>query len=183
MLLSAGSDLGAFGKVNPPLRRKEDCEALREAFARGTIDILVSDHAPHTIEEKSESFQLAPSGIPGVETNVPVMLSLLKRQFVTLERFVEATSTLPAKIFGLNKGSIAVGRDADFIVVDLKETCELRADMLHSKCAWTPFEGREVIFPRAVLLGGKTVVRDGCLMNERLGRLVGDSQALGRALP
>jgi dihydroorotase len=174
MLLNSGMNLGAFGKVNPPLRRNEDNDALRTAFFNGSIDILVSDHAPHTIEEKGEGFSSAPSGIPGVETSVPITLPLLKKNLMSLNRFVDATSALPARIFGLNKGAIRVGCDGDLIVVDMKDVKKIKSDELHSKCGWTPFEGFEAIFPQAVFLRGEMIVKDGNLLEERNGRFIGE---------
>jgi dihydroorotase len=172
MLLNVNSDLKAFGKVNPPLRKKSDNEVLRRAFASGAIDIMASDHAPHTIEDKSGEFMEAPSGIPGVETSIPIMLRLLKKDFISLPRFVEATGTKPASLFGLNKGLIKTGYDADLIVVDMKDVGKIKADKLHSKSGWTPFEGHEAIFPEAVFLRGQLVVEDGNMAEERCGRFV-----------
>lgn len=174
MLLNVDSGLKTFGKVNPPLRKKEDNEALRSAFSRGAIDVLASDHAPHTIKEKSEDFTNAPSGMPGVETNIPIMLLLVKKGFISLKRFVDATSTIPAKIFRLNKGMLKVGYDGDLIVADMKDIRKIKADGLHSKCAWTPFENHEAVFPKAVFLRGGLIVEDANLMKERGGRFVGD---------
>ncbi|MCK5548661.1 MAG: dihydroorotase family protein, partial [Thermoplasmata archaeon] len=157
MFLNVDNGPGAFGKVNPPLRRKRDNEALREALSRGAIDILVSDHAPHTMEEKEEGFARAPSGMPGVETGIPIMLNLVKKNITSLERFVKAASAAPAKIFGLNKGAIKVGSDGDLIVVDLKDVSKVRGHDLHSKCGWTPFENFEAIFPVATFVRGNLV--------------------------
>lgn len=173
LLLNVNSDLKSFGKVNPPLRRKEDNEALRNAFFNGGIDILASDHAPHTIEEKNAEFTNVPSGMPGVETNIPIMLHFVKKKFLSLNRFVEATSSLPAQMFKLNKGVIGIGYDADMVVVDIKSVRKIRADELHSKCGWTPFEKYDAIFPKAVFLRGSLIVDDGNLTDERLGRFVG----------
>jgi len=173
MLLNVNSDLKSFGKVNPPLRRKEDNEALRNAFFNGGIEILASDHAPHTIEEKSAEFAVAPSGIPGVETNIPIMLHFVKKKFLSLNRFVEAASSLPAQMFKLNKGVIGIGYDADLIVVDMMSVRKIRTDELHSKCGWTPFENHDAIFPEAVFLRGSIIVDDGNFINERLGKFIG----------
>jgi len=182
MLLNADSDLKTFGKVNPPLRKKGDNEALRSAFSKGAIDVLASDHAPHTAEEKSEDFMNAPSGIPSVETNIPIMLLLVKKGFISLKRFVDATSSIPAKIFGLNKGILKVGYDGDLIVADMKDVKKIKADGLHSKCSWTPFESHEAVFPKAVFLRGTPIVEDANLMEERRGRFVGDMESVQKPI-
>jgi dihydroorotase len=175
MLLNVDSDLKSFGKVNPPLRRKRDNETLREAFFDGTIDILASDHAPHTVSEKERDFASAPSGLPGVETGVPIMLAFVKKNLMSLERFVNASSSKAAEIFGLNKGIIKVGYDGDLAVFDMKNVAKVESENLHSKCGWTPYDGREAIFPRAVLLGGELIVEEGNLVSERKGRFVGEA--------
>jgi dihydroorotase len=174
MLLSVESDLKAFGKVNPPLRRKKDNEALREAFFDGTIDIMASDHAPHTESEKERDFASAPAGIPGVETGIPMMLAFVKRDLMSLERLVDATSRNAARIFGLNKGAVGLGYDGDLVVFDMKKVAKVESEKLHSKCGWTPFDGREAIFPEAVFLGGELIVEEGNLVSERKGKFVGN---------
>ena len=102
MLLDRDSEGKAYAKVNPPLRTKEDRLALFQAFISGEIDMLASDHAPHTIEDKEMEFDAAPSGMPGVETTVPMMLALMKRGTVLL-RYWSATAEKPASVFGLKK--------------------------------------------------------------------------------
>lgn len=159
-----------FCKVNPPLRTKEDREALLAAFASGKISMLASDHAPHTVEEKEQEFDLAPSGVPGVETSFPLMMMLVKRELLRLEVLVKAACETPARVFGLNKGLIEEGRDADLMVLDPREIKPVSFRNLHSKCGWTPFEGQEAIFPQAVLLRGQLLVEDGGLVGERNGR-------------
>jgi dihydroorotase len=173
MLLNVDSDMGAFGKVNPPLRKKRDNEVLREAFFKGIIDVLASDHAPHTISEKERDFANAPSGIPGVETSAPIILTFVKRNLMTLERFVDATSRRTASLFELNKGAIKVGRDGDLAVFDMRSVKTIKAEDLHSKCGWTPYENHEAIFPKAVFLGGEMIIEDGNLVSERKGKFVG----------
>ncbi len=159
-----------FCKVNPPLRPKADKEALLEAFASGRITMLASDHAPHTIEEKEQEFDVAPSGVPGVETSFPLMMALARKERFGLEVLVKAACEMPAQTFGLNKGVIEEGRDADLMVLDPREVTTITARKLHSKCGWTPFEGSEGIFPQAVFLRGHLLVEDGGLVGERFGR-------------
>lgn len=170
LLLDATARLGAFGKVNPPLRRPEDRDALFRAFVQGRVDIVASDHAPHTREEKEEPFAKAPAGMPGVETALPLLFRHVRRGHLSLARYVEATSARPAALFGLNKGEIEVGRQADLVVVDPRSIEPVRARRLHAKCGWTAFEGWEATFPRAVFLRGELLADEGELVAEGLGR-------------
>lgn len=168
LFLNMGADKGAFCKVNPPLRTPDDQRALWDALIDGTIDILASDHAPHTIAEKEDNeFAYAPSGIPGVETMLPLLFPYLKHNKLPLERFVNAVCEQPSTIFGLNKGTIEEGRDADLIVVDLRQETEIKGDELHSKCGWTPYEGMTAVFPRMVMVRGEIIVKDDNLEGER----------------
>ena len=154
---------GSFLKMNPPLRDPSDNEALWAGLRDGSIDIVASDHAPHLPEEKKQGIWEAPAGVPGVETLLPLMLMAVRSNLITLDRLVSATSAKPAEIFGLqNKGQIAPGRDADLVLVDTKAITRINADRLHSRADWTPYEGRQAIFPNATLVRG-TVVFDGDL--------------------
>ena len=170
LLLDGDAKLGSFGKVNPPLRRREDRQALLAAMKEGRFDAIASDHAPHTIEEKEEDFDFAPSGMPGVETTLPMMIQLVKERHLTLADVVRSTSERPAEIHGLNKGRIEVGYDADLVVIDSQASRQIKADNLHYKCAWTPYEGRLGIFPKAVFLRGEIMIEDGSQIGERCGR-------------
>ncbi len=170
LFLDKGCGKGAFAKVNPPLRTTNDKNALFQAFIDGKIDMIGSDHAPHTIEEKSESFDVALSGAPGVETTFPMLMALAKRGSLPLERLVKATSERPAEIFSLNKGKIEIGYDADLIAIDPSKMTAIKINNLHSKCGWTLFEGHEAIFPHATFSRGEMVVEDGSMVGERAGR-------------
>ena len=170
LLLDKRSKLEAYGKVNPPLRDKGDREAVFKAFRSGKIDVLASDHAPHTIEEKEQEFADAPSGMPGVETGFPLMLALVKKDQLALDVLIRAACERPAEIFGINKGRIEVGRDADLIVVDGMSMGSIAARNLHSKCGWTPFENWDAIFPLATIVRGVKIVEEGGLVGERTGR-------------
>ncbi len=172
LLLDYSRPLRAFGKVNPPLRSRKDREALWDAFARGRIDVVASDHAPHTKEEKSEKFEEAPSGVPGVATSFPLLLRLAKAERTTLERIVEVMATRPAQILGIEKGAIEIGRDADLVVVDPRDISKVTAKRVRYKCGWTPFEGMEACFPRTVYLRGERIVEGGEAVAEGLGRLI-----------
>lgn len=170
LLLDWNARIGALGKINPPLRGPEDRAALWHAFSTGRIDVLASDHAPHTLEEKS-GFARAPPGAPNVETTYPMMMSMVKRGRLPLGVLVRALCSRPAELFGLRgKGTIEVGADADIAVFDPREVTEIRAEDLHYKCGWTPFEGWEAVFPKATFLRGVLVARDRELEEERAGR-------------
>nr|QNO46207.1 dihydroorotase [Methanosarcinales archaeon ANME-2c ERB4] len=152
--------LGTFGKMNPPLR-KRCMQHLWNGLNDGTIDIIASDHAPHTDDEKRADIWDAPAGVPGVETMLPLMLNAVKQNLIPLARVIEAMSAKPAQIFGLDdKGQIREGYDADLVLVDTSNIREITVDQLHSKAGWTPFEGRKGIFPELVLSRGE-VVYDG----------------------
>jgi dihydroorotase len=163
-----------FYKVNPPIRSSFDRETLWYGVNHGLIDVLESDHAPHTKEEKLVDFATAPSGLPGVETMYPVFLSAMKNRQITLDNLLRLLCERPAQILGLPKGKIEVGRDADLIVVDMKKTEPIRAENLHSKCGWTPFEGLPAIFPSMMFIRGE-LVRDAqeLLVKPGFGTCVG----------
>ncbi|MDD5502350.1 MAG: dihydroorotase [Candidatus Thermoplasmatota archaeon] len=163
LFLNAGMDLRQYGKVNPPLRTKQDQSALWEALNLGIIDMLASDHAPHTIDEKEKEFNDAPSGMPGVETMYPLMLAASKVKRIEIARLANAISERPAQIFGFGerKGKIAVGYDADLIFVDFQNARKIKAEDLHSKCGWTAFEKFDAIFPESTMVRGKFVVENG----------------------
>jgi dihydroorotase len=152
--------LGSFGKMNPPLRGHHDVKALMNALNDGTIDMVASDHAPHTEAEKEADIKKAPSGVPGVETLLPLMLTAVKRNLLPLGRMIDVTSRNPARIFGLDrssKGLFAEGYDADLIIVDTHQSTEIKGDRLHSKAGWTPYEGMEGIFPEYTIARGEIV--------------------------
>jgi dihydroorotase len=153
----------SMGKVNPPLRRAEDQRALWSALADGSINILASDHAPHTIDEKSQTFDFAPAGLPGVETMLPLIVSYVKHNRLELSRFVSAISTTPAEIFGLPKGRLAPGFDGDIIVLDFYKEAPIKVKSLHSKCCWTPYENLPAIIPILTVVRGKIIMKDNNL--------------------
>jgi dihydroorotase len=164
-------DLGTFGRANPPLRDEQRRRAVYERVVDGTVDMIASDHAPHTVAEKETSLWEAPSGVPGVETLLPLLLAEAADDDtpLSLKRVRDLTARNPARVFGLdNKGTLAPGMDADVVVVDLDDPRPIRAADLHSKAAWTPFEGHEGVFPELVTVRGHVVYEDG-----EFGRPVG----------
>ncbi len=140
--------------VNPPLRTKFDAEWLLENFCKA--DVLASDHAPHTIEDKKSGSP----GFPGVETMYPIFMALVADGLIKLGDLVEKIAANPAKIFGFKDyGEIEVGKFANFAVFDLKRIEKIKAESLHSKCGWTPFEGFKAIFPLEVYVKGKRMLQ------------------------
>jgi dihydroorotase len=160
-------------KVNPPIRSSFDRDTLWYGVNNKLIDIFESDHAPHTEEEKNVTFGDAPSGLPGVETMYPLLLTAMKKEQIKLSTLLTLLCERPAQLLNLPKGKIEVGRDADFIIVDLKKTEAITVDMLHSKCGWTPFEGFPAIFPSMIFIRGKKVIENHqMLVKQGFGRFV-----------
>jgi len=157
-------------KVNPPLRDPKTKEKLYKAFAERKITMFGSDHAPHTIDEKRRNYNDAPSGIPGVETYVPMMMSMVKSGKVQLDRLVRMACTAPADAFGINKGSIEKGRDADLTIFDMRNTKRIKEKDMHSKAGYTVYEGWDAIFPDMVIIRGEIQLKDGELCGDRIGR-------------
>jgi dihydroorotase len=132
-------------QMNPPVREARHRDALWKAIASGLVDVLGSDHAPHTLDEKSKPYPQSPSGMTGVQTLVPMMLNHVNAGKLSLERFVDLTSHGPARIFGIaGKGRIAEGYDADFTIVDLKRRETICNKWIESRCGWTPYDGVQV---------------------------------------
>ncbi len=157
--------LGPFGKTNPPLRSGLDRDSLWAGLYK--INIIASDHAPHTIKEKNQDIWSAPAGVPGVETSLPLMLSAVNRGIISLQRVVELMSTNPARIFCLReKGEIAIGKDADLVFVDLNDVKPIKNRNLHSKAGWTPFEGMDAVFPKMTFVRGE-IMYDGEIVGEK----------------
>ena len=147
-----------FGKVNPPLRSEKERKQLFSRWDR--IDVIASDHAPHTKGEKSGNFSRAPSGIPGVETMMPLLLARVLDGKISLQSVIEKTSYKPAEVLGIQRAGFSVGDRADFAIYP-KIPAPITTEMLHSKCNWTPFEGHLSLFPVTVIMGGKIVYQDG----------------------
>lgn len=164
--------LGTYAQMNPPIRTLDHQEALWEGIATGVVDVIGSDHAPHTREEKDRGYPQAPSGMPGVQTLLPLMLDHVHRGRLTLERLVELLCSGPARLYRLkSKGRIAIGADGDLTIVDLKKKHTLSHKEMASKCGWTPFDGQEVVgMPVATILSGKVVMKNGEISGPPRGR-------------
>ena len=172
---------GSYAQTNPPVREARHREALWRAVADGVIDVIGSDHAPHTREEKARPYPASPSGMPGVQTLVPLLLDHVSAGRLSLERFVDLTSAGPNRIYGIaGKGRIALGYDADFTVVDLKARRTITDDWMETRCGWTPFDGMTVTgWPKATIVRGAIVMRE----DELLGRPAGAPVAFQECLP
>ncbi len=152
--------LGTLVQMNPPVRDRAHQSAIWDAIRDGTIDVLGSDHAPHTLEEKAVPYPGSPSGMTGVQTLVPIMLDHVNAGRLTLERLVDLTSHGPNRLFGIaGKGRIALGYDADFTIVDLKARRIIENGWIASKAAWTPYDGRAVTgWPKGTIIRGHRVM-------------------------
>jgi dihydroorotase len=161
-------------KVNPPIRSSFDRDTLWYGVNNKLIDVFESDHAPHTGAEKNVEFNDAPSGLPGVETMYPLLLTAMKKEQIKLSTLLILLCERPAQILNLPKGKIEVGRDADFIIVDLKKTETITPEKLHSKCGWTPFEGFPAVFPSMIFIRGEKVIEDRQMfVKQGFGKFVG----------
>ena len=163
---------GTFVKMNPPIRTKEDQKALWEALRDGTIPVIATDHAPHTKEEKSKPYKEAPSGVPGVETLLPLLLDAVNHGELTLRDVVKLTSENPAKLLHLKgKGSLAVGADADLTVIDMEKEQKVGEHGYFSKSGWSPFEGRKLKgWPIITIVGGRVAFENGKVNEEVRGK-------------
>ena len=146
------------GKVNPPLRKAALRARLFQSFDRSSV--LASDHAPHTLEEKSGDFAAAPAGMPGVETMIPLLVPKVLSGEIPLSSLIAKTTVHPCSVLGIPPPGFLAGQRADFALYP-REVTTIHAKNLHSKCGWTPFEGREAVFPGVVILSGEEIFRDG----------------------
>ena len=167
--------LGSYAQMNPPIRSQEHVDALwLWGMQQGVADVLGSDHAPHTKEEKAKPYPASPSGMPGVQTLVPLMLTHVANGRLSLERFIDLTSAGAQRVFGTaNKGRMAVSYDADLTIVDLKAKRTITHDQQATRCGWTPFDGVEATgWPMATIVRGRVVMQDGELIGSAHGRPV-----------
>ncbi len=164
--------LGAFAQMNPPVREARHRSGLWQAVANGVVDVIGSDHAPHTRDEKSRVYPKTPSGMPGVQTLLPVMLNHVHAGRLSLTRLIDLLCQGPNRLFGIvGKGRLAVGYDADFTLVDLAASREITDDWVAAKCGWTPFAGMTVTgWPVGTIIRGRPAMREGQLIDEPSGR-------------
>ena len=175
--------LKGYAQMNPPVRDAAQRAALWRAVNQGIPDLIGSDHAPHTKEEKSRPYPASPSGMPGVQTIVPVMLTHVADGKMSLERFIELTSAGPQRVFGIaGKGRIAQGYDADFTIVDMQARKTITHEWSASRCGWTPFDGMEAkAWPMATFVRGAMVMCDGGLVAPGRGEPVRFVETLANA--
>jgi dihydroorotase len=175
--------LGTFAQMNPPIRDARHRDGLWRALRAGVIDCIGTDHAPHTREEKARPYPQSPSGMPGVQTLLPVMLDHVQAGRLTLQRLVDLTSAGPARIYNIaGKGRIALGYDADFSVVDLKAKRTSTSAAMKTKSGWTPFDGMDVTgWPKATIVRGRIVMREDELIGSPVGAPVKFQETLEEA--
>ncbi|QDL09301.1 dihydroorotase [Brasilonema octagenarum UFV-E1] len=160
---TAYDKIGTLAQMNPPLRSPHDNQVLWQALRDGVIDFIATDHAPHTIDEKAQEYPNAPSGMPGVETSLPLMLTAAMQGQCTVAQVVHWMSQAVAKAYGIpNKGAIAPGFDADLVLVDLDTYRPVLREELLTKCGWSPFEGWNLTgWPVLTIVGGQIVYEKG----------------------
>jgi dihydroorotase len=169
---SAYEKIGTLAQMNPPLRSPHDNEVLWQALLDGAIDFIATDHAPHTLEEKAQEYPNTPSGMPGVETSLPLMLTQAMQGRCTVAQVSHWMSTAVAKAYGIpNKGAIAPGYDADLVLVDLNTYRPVLREELLTKCGWSPFEGWNLTgWSAFTIVGGQIVYEQGQLNTKVRGQ-------------
>ena len=163
--------LGTYAQMNPPLRTKEHYDRLWVAIKNNIVDVLGSDHAPHSKENKDKEYPDTPSGMPGVQTIFPVMLGHINDGKLTLEQLIKLMCENPCRIFGIkNKGYIKEGYDADLTIADMNKEVVIKDEMIASKCGWTPFNNYKVKgFPVGTIVNGVLVMSEGKVIEESKG--------------
>lgn len=163
-----------YAQMNPPVRDARHRQGLWYGLQQGVFDVIGTDHAPHTAEEKAKPYPQSPSGMPGVQTLLPVMLNHVAEGNLSLARFVDLVCHGPNRIFQIaGKGRLASGYDADFTIVDLNEKRTITNDWIASKCGWTPYDGKECQgWPIGTIIRGQKVMWDGELIGTAIGEPV-----------
>ncbi len=171
--------LGTLLQMNPPVRSSRHRDGIWRGISDGIVDVLGSDHAPHTLEEKAKPYPDSPSGMTGVQTLMPLMLDHVNAGRLTLQRFVDLSSHGPNRIFGMaRKGRIAAGYDADFTIVDMKRRETITNEQQGSKAGWTPHHGRKVTgWPVGTIVRGMRVMWEGEIVTAGRGRAVEFNEA------
>ena len=166
--------IGSFAQMNPPIREKYHQDELWKGMLDGTIDCIATDHAPHTLAEKKQPYGQAPSGMPGVETSLPLMLNEVSNNKIKLEQVVKWMCENPANVYNIkNKGFLKLGYDADITIVDMNLEKKLSGSDMQSKCGWTAFEGMQIKgVPIMTIVNGNIVYQNGKVTNDFKGRPV-----------
>ncbi len=164
--------LGSYAQQNPPIREKRHLDRIWQGLLDGTVDVIGSDHAPHSREEKDRPYPSSPSGVPGVQTLVPLMLNHIHEGRLSLEKFAELVCLNPCKIFGVkNKGQLREGFDADITLVDLKKKKTIDNSWIASRCGWTPFHGMQVTgWVTHTIVNGHLVMENDEILTAPKGR-------------
>ena len=168
----AYEEIGTFAQMNPPIREARHRAALWKALEQGIVDVIGSDHAPHTREEKAEAYPHSPAGMPGVQTLLPLMLDHMAEGKLSLEKLVTLTSLNAQKLFSLKeKGAIKIGNHADLTFVDLKRSETITEEWVAARCGWSPFTGRTIRgWPVGTMVRGTRVMWQGELTAPSTGQ-------------
>lgn len=163
--------LGALVQMNPAIKKKADNEALFQGLLNGQIQVVATDHAPHTLEEKDQPYPQSPSGLPAVENSLALMLDQVSQGNCSLEQVVSWMCDAPARVWDIvNKGRIQEGYDADLVLIDLEKRSTIRNENQKTRCGWSPWDGTELIgWPVRTIVMGKTVFHDGNFDHEHRG--------------
>ncbi len=163
---------GTRVQMNPPIRSQDNCDEVWQGLKDGVIDFIATDHAPHLLNEKMQDYPKAPSGIPGVATSLPLMLTQMKAGRCTLEEIQRWMSFGVAKAYGIpRKGKVEEGWDADLVLVDIDNTKSVDPDILYSKTGWTPYEGQELTgWPQYTIVNGNIVFEKGAIKEGVFGK-------------
>ena len=166
--------LGTYAQMNPPIRDKSHYDRLWYAVKNNFNDTIGSDHAPHLKINKDKDYPNSPSGMPGVQTLMPVMLNHINDGKLTLEQLINLVCENPVKIFGIkNKGFIKESFDADFTIIDLNKVIEIKNEKIESKCGWSPFDGYKLKgTPVATIINGEIKMKDGIILGEPTGKAI-----------
>ena len=165
-------NLKTFSQMNPPLRSKDHYDRLWDAVNETLVSTIGSDHAPHTKEEKNRKYPLSPSGMPGVQTLLPVMLDHVNKGKLKIEKLIKLVCENPCDLFGIkNKGYIKENYDADLTIVDMNKEVVIKDDWIESKCGWTPFNNYKVKgFPVATIVNGEIVMENSEIISPAKGK-------------
>jgi dihydroorotase len=164
--------IGTYAQMNPPIRGNKHRAYLRKTLNEGKIDVIGSDHAPHLKSEKNKSYPNSPSGMPGVQTLLPILLNEVSKKMISIMDVVKMTSFNPRKIFKIkNKGLIKVGFDADITIVDLNKVKKVLNKDMRSKCGWSPFHGKKFTgWPIGTIVNGKKVFWNNTIVKNVYGK-------------
>jgi len=166
--------LGSLAQMNPPIRDVNHKKGLWNGIKKKIVDVIGSDHAPHTLDEKSKNYPNCPSGMTGVQTLLPIMLNFVNQKKLSLFDVVRLTSTNPCEIYRIkNKGLIIEGYDADLTIIDLKKEFKITNSWIASKCKWTPYDQMKIKgLPVSTIVNGNLVMKESQILSKPIGRSV-----------